>query len=86
MDKLSSSLVRCVFHAWLDNFARARPDSLATLDERGLQDIGLTRSEILSVRAEYLGHRPATRRGVIEALERRAHLARKNCARRPGRA
>jgi hypothetical protein len=75
MNKLSSSLVRCVFDAWLDNFAQASHDSLATLDERGLCDIGLTHSEIASVRAEYLGHRPATRHGVFEAFDRRAHLA-----------
>jgi hypothetical protein len=75
MNKLSSAFVRCVLDAWLDNFAQARHDSLATLDERALRDIGLTRSKIVSVRAEYLGHRPATRHGVFDALVRRAHLA-----------
>ena len=52
--------------------------ALATLDERSRRDNGLTCSEILSVRAGYLGHRPArgpSRRRVICARDKRAFLA-----------
>ena len=49
---------------------RPRLDDLAQLDERSLHDLGLTRGEVMSVHAEFHGHRPATRRGVIEALNR----------------
>ena len=49
------SLVRRL-GVWLDSLTQARLDTLAMLDDRGLRNIGLTRGEIPSVRAELLGH------------------------------
>jgi hypothetical protein len=45
-------------------------DDLAQLDEPSLRDIGFTRGGIRSVHSEFHGHRPVTRRGVIETLTR----------------
>jgi uncharacterized protein YjiS (DUF1127 family) len=58
--------------SWLAALARPPLAELAELDDCTLRDIGLTRGEIMSVQSEFCGHRPATRRGVIEALNRAA--------------
>jgi uncharacterized protein YjiS (DUF1127 family) len=76
MNKLSNSnsLVRRL-GVWLDSLTQPRSDTLAMLDDRGLRDIGLTRSEILSVRAEF-SQSPVSDPGrVIQAIARTGPLA-----------